>query len=84
MSNDHGDEYCDEAVTHPPGFRFSPTEEELLGFYLKNKLEKRREDAMETVIPVLNIYQFDPWQLPGKFILDINLFLSFLFFFLGV
>ena len=81
MSNDHGDEYCDEAVTHPPGFRFSPTEEELLGFYLKNKLEKKRENAMETVIPVLDIYRFDPWQLPSKFFEDIklvlNLFLSY-------
>ncbi|CAL9120370.1 unnamed protein product [Musa textilis] len=47
----------------PPGYRFYPTEEELIGFYLQNKLENRRED-MEQVIPVADIYCFDPWQLP--------------------
>jgi len=80
MSSDHGvdcDGDHDDGGNNPPGFRFSPTEEELLGFYLKNKLEKKRENAMETVIPVLDIYRFDPWQLPSKFFVDINLFLSY-------
>ncbi|CAL9057823.1 unnamed protein product [Musa banksii] len=49
--------------TVPPGFRFYPTEEELIGFYLQNKLENRRED-MEQVIPVVDVYCLDPWQLP--------------------
>ncbi|CAL9055524.1 unnamed protein product [Musa banksii] len=49
--------------TVPPGYRFYPTEEELIGFYLQNKLENRRED-MEQVIPVADMYCFDPWQLP--------------------
>ncbi|WOL04523.1 NAC domain-containing protein [Canna indica] len=47
----------------PPGYRFYPTEEELFAFFLKNKLENRRED-MEQVIPVADVYSFDPWQLP--------------------
>ncbi|CAL9177380.1 unnamed protein product [Musa hybrid cultivar] len=51
--------------TVPPGFRFYPTEEELIGFYLQNKLENRRED-MEQVIPVVDVYCLDPWQLPRK------------------
>ncbi|XP_038978739.1 NAC domain-containing protein 90-like [Phoenix dactylifera] len=46
-----------------PGYRFYPTEEELLSFYLRNKLNSRRED-MERVIPVADVYCFDPWQLP--------------------
>ncbi|RRT37507.1 hypothetical protein B296_00057370 [Ensete ventricosum] len=52
--------------TVPPGFRFYPTEEELIGFYLQNKLENRREEDMEQVIPVVDVYCFDPWRLPRK------------------
>lgn len=47
-----------------PGFRFHPTEEELLDFYLKNMVagKKLRFD----VIGFLNIYHHDPWDLPGN------------------
>lgn len=51
----------------PPGFRFYPTEEELVSFYLHNKLEARREDllrVMDRLIPVLDVYGFNPWELP--------------------
>ncbi|KAJ8899558.1 hypothetical protein K2173_018532 [Erythroxylum novogranatense] len=51
----------------PPGFRFYPTEEELVSFYLRNKLEGGRDDlnlVIDRVIPVLNIYEFSPWDLP--------------------
>ncbi|CAK9177904.1 unnamed protein product [Ilex paraguariensis] len=46
-----------------PGFRFHPTEEELLEFYLKNMVfgKKWRSD----IIGFLNIYHHDPWDLPG-------------------
>ncbi|KAI4297844.1 hypothetical protein L6164_037709 [Bauhinia variegata] len=46
-----------------PGFRFHPTEEELLDFYLKNMVvgKKMRFD----IIGFLNIYHHDPWALPG-------------------
>ncbi|MED6206924.1 hypothetical protein PIB30_031150 [Stylosanthes scabra] len=47
----------------PPGYRFYPTEEELISFYLRNKLEGVRED-MNRVIPVLDIYEYSPSQLP--------------------
>ncbi|XP_052173614.1 NAC domain-containing protein 90-like [Diospyros lotus] len=47
----------------PPGFRFYPTEEELISFYLQQKLEGGRQD-LNRVIPVLYIYQFNPWDLP--------------------
>lgn len=56
MSNDH------ELL--PLGYRFFPTEEELLSFYLHNKLAKVREADIERVIPVADIYRLDPWQLP--------------------
>ncbi|KAB2619737.1 NAC domain-containing protein 90-like [Pyrus ussuriensis x Pyrus communis] len=51
----------------PPGFRFSPTEEELISFYLQNKLDGRSEDlnrVVDRIIPVVYIYEFNPWELP--------------------
>ncbi|KAL6005331.1 hypothetical protein ACLOJK_005896 [Asimina triloba] len=47
----------------PPGFRFFPTEEELVGFYLRNKLDRRREEDLERIIPVLDVFSRDPWDL---------------------
>ena len=49
-----------------PGFRFHPTEEELLDFYLKHMVvgKKLRFD----VIGLLNIYHHNPWDLPGIYI----------------
>ncbi|XP_062226866.1 NAC domain-containing protein 90-like [Phragmites australis] len=46
----------------PPGYRFYPTEEELICFYLRNKLDSLRDD-IERVIPVVDVYSVDPWQL---------------------
>nr|GMD61588.1 NAC domain-containing protein 90 [Ipomoea batatas] len=48
-----------------PGFRFYPTEEELVSFYLHTKLEGNRPD-IDRVIPALNIYDLEPWQLPRE------------------
>lgn len=47
-----------------PGFRFYPTEEELISFYLHKKLEGKRPE-LDRVIPVVNIYDLDPWHLPN-------------------
>lgn len=46
-----------------PGFRFYPTEEELLDFYLKGVLYGKRPTSQ--VIGIVNIYHHDPWELPG-------------------
>lgn len=51
-------------ATLPPGFRFHPTDEELVGYYLKRKVEGL-EIELE-VIPVIDFYKFDPWELPGN------------------
>ncbi|XP_049404356.1 transcription factor JUNGBRUNNEN 1-like isoform X3 [Solanum stenotomum] len=45
-----------------PGFRFHPTDEELVGFYLRRKVENKRIN-ME-VIKHIDIYKYDPWDLP--------------------
>ncbi|KAG7011801.1 NAC domain-containing protein 35, partial [Cucurbita argyrosperma subsp. argyrosperma] len=46
-----------------PGFRFHPTEEELLEFYLKHVVSGKR--LQFDPIGTLNIYHHDPWELPG-------------------
>ncbi|KAG5588978.1 hypothetical protein H5410_039492 [Solanum commersonii] len=51
-------------ATLPPGFRFHPTDDELVGYYLK-----RKTDGLEIeleVIPEIDLYKFDPWELPEK------------------
>ncbi|KAK8692902.1 hypothetical protein V6N13_070505 [Hibiscus sabdariffa] len=53
-----------EGALLPPGFRFHPTDEELVGYYLKRKNEGL-EIELE-VIPVIDLYKFDPWELPEK------------------
>ncbi|KAK8540096.1 hypothetical protein V6N13_048811 [Hibiscus sabdariffa] len=56
-----------EGMGMAPGFRFYPTEEELVSFYLHNKLEANRDDlnnVMNQVIPVVHIYDYNPWDLP--------------------
>uniref|UniRef100_A0A453J3M5 NAC domain-containing protein n=1 Tax=Aegilops tauschii subsp. strangulata TaxID=200361 RepID=A0A453J3M5_AEGTS len=46
-----------------PGFRFHPTEEELLGFYLSRVALGKKLHF--DIIGTLNIYRHDPWDLPG-------------------
>ncbi|KAK8971904.1 hypothetical protein V6N11_061741 [Hibiscus sabdariffa] len=53
-----------EGASLPPGFRFHPTDEELVGYYLKRKTQGL-EIELE-VIPVIDLYKFDPWELPEK------------------
>ncbi|XP_008784123.2 protein FEZ-like [Phoenix dactylifera] len=45
-----------------PGFRFHPTDEELVGFYLKRKIQQKPLSV--ELIRQLDIYKFDPWDLP--------------------
>ncbi|KAG9457277.1 hypothetical protein H6P81_001785 [Aristolochia fimbriata] len=50
--------------TLPPGFRFHPTDVELVRYYLRRKVmgKSLRVDA----IAVVDIYKFPPWDLPEK------------------
>ncbi|KAK9153313.1 hypothetical protein Sjap_000793 [Stephania japonica] len=45
-----------------PGFRFHPTDEELVGFYLRRKVE--RKPLSIELIKHIDIYKYDPWDLP--------------------
>ncbi|KAD3066859.1 hypothetical protein R6Q59_018951 [Mikania micrantha] len=48
----------------PPGFRFYPTDEELLVQYLCRKVAGH--DFSLQIIADIDLYKFDPWQLPSK------------------
>ncbi|PWA89822.1 hypothetical protein CTI12_AA107230 [Artemisia annua] len=48
----------------PPGFRFHPTDEELVLYYLKRKI-CRRSLKMD-IIGEVDVYKWDPEELPGQ------------------
>lgn len=48
-----------------PGFRFYPTDGELLEFYLRRKVEGKPLQIDQT-IKHIDIYKYDPWDLPSK------------------
>ncbi|XP_076889297.1 NAC domain-containing protein JA2-like [Bidens hawaiensis] len=48
----------------PPGFRFYPTDEELMVQYLCPKIAGN--DFPLQIIGDVNLYKFDPWELPSK------------------
>ncbi|CAH9148024.1 unnamed protein product [Cuscuta epithymum] len=54
-------------VSLPPGFRFHPTDEELVAYYLKRKINGRKIDL--EIIPEVDLYKCEPWDLPGKSLL---------------
>ena len=47
----------------PPGFRFHPTDEELVVHYLKRKVASAPLPV--TIIAEVDLYKFDPWELPS-------------------
>lgn len=49
----------------PPGFRFHPTEEELVGYYLTRKVACQKIDL--GVITDIDLYRIEPWDLQGVF-----------------
>ncbi|KAK8542720.1 hypothetical protein V6N13_136724 [Hibiscus sabdariffa] len=48
----------------PPGFRFHPTDEELILHYLKRKATSAPLPV--AIIAEVDLYKFDPWELPAK------------------
>ncbi|EEF36957.1 NAC transcription factor 47 [Ricinus communis] len=48
----------------PPGFRFHPTDEELILHYLKKKIASTPFPV--SIIADVDIYKSDPWDLPAK------------------
>lgn len=54
----------------PPGFRFHPTEEELLQYYLRKKVSYEKIDL--DVIRDVDLNKLEPWDIQG--VIDIQLF----------
>ncbi|KAL9690082.1 hypothetical protein QQ045_010475 [Rhodiola kirilowii] len=52
----------DEDEVMLPGFRFHPTDEELVSFYLRRKV-KNKQLSIE-LIKQIDLYKYDPWELP--------------------
>lgn len=47
----------------PPGFRFHPTDEELVNYYLKRKINGQEIEL--DIIPEVDLYKCEPWELAG-------------------
>ena len=47
----------------PPGFRFHPTDEELVAYYLRRKINGHKIEL--EIIPEVDLYKCEPWDLPG-------------------
>ncbi|XP_022752163.1 NAC domain-containing protein 37-like isoform X1 [Durio zibethinus] len=48
----------------PPGFRFHPTDEELVGYYLRKKVASQKIDF--DVIRDIDLYRIEPWDLQER------------------
>ncbi|KAK9156199.1 hypothetical protein Sjap_003679 [Stephania japonica] len=48
----------------PPGFRFHPTDEELVAYYLDRKISGQVIEL--EIIPEVDLYKCEPWDLPDK------------------
>lgn len=55
-----------------PGFRFHPTDEELVMYYLKRKMYRKRLTV--NAIGVVDVYKIEPDDLPGSYILAVFFF----------
>jgi hypothetical protein len=53
------------SVNLPPGFRFHPSDEELVTYYLANKILDPLRFASPAIADV-DLNKSEPWELPGK------------------
>jgi hypothetical protein len=58
----------------PPGFRFHPTGEELLHYYLKKKISLQKFDM--DVIRDVDLNKMEPWDFQGKVYYTVRLNLA--------
>ncbi|KAK4742503.1 hypothetical protein SAY87_000504 [Trapa incisa] len=63
-------ELRDIGATLPPGFRFYPSDEELVCHYLYKKIAK--EEALKGTLVEIDLHTCEPWQLPDMAKLNAN------------
>lgn len=61
-SIDSGDR--NQKLDLPPGFRFHPTDDELVTHYLCRKCAA--QPISVPIIAEIDLYKFNPWDLPGN------------------
>lgn len=61
----------DVGASLPPGFRFYPSDEELVLHYLLKKITN--ENVIKGTLEEIDLHTCEPWQLPG---IDLSIFLS--------
>lgn len=65
IEDEDGVQLTGDSTWWPPGFRFHPTEEELVLYYLKRRICGRRIKLR--MIGDVDVYKLEPWELPGTF-----------------
>ena len=65
IEDEEGVQLMGDSKCWPPGFRFHPTDEELVLYYLKRKICRRRIKLR--MIGDVDVYKLEPWELPGTF-----------------
>lgn len=66
VAADSSPECFSKVMASMPGFRFHPTDEELVMYYLKRKM--CRKTLKLDVILDTDVYKWDPEELPGIFL----------------
>jgi len=62
----------------PPGFRFHPTDEELVDYYLRKKVASRRIDL--NVIKDVDLYKIEPWDLQGQSLVIVTAYIILFYY----
>ena len=72
MMRDSSDNSTKADADYLPGYRFHPTDEELVRFYLRRKVENK--SIRLELIKLIDIYKYDPWDLPSMFFMHASFF----------
>ena len=60
----------DIGATLPPGFRFYPSDEELVCHYLYKKITN--EEVLKGTLVEVDLHTCEPWQLPGMYLIQVS------------